>query len=156
MIFAPMTARRAALLRLAVALSAFVAIALVHGAQCQTGMPMTMAHSAAMVGGVAGQCGGAQVGDAGIHEHDHGPDSGVGVQAADTPLTVADDAVPAPPVGLVMACLAAFLAMLATLAFPRRDVVATVLRRAPDVAMIRVRAVLPRAPTLAELCVLRT
>ncbi|UAK33321.1 hypothetical protein K8O92_04870 [Nocardia asteroides] len=152
-----MTARRVALLRLAVALSAFVAIALVHGAQCQTGMPMgMMAHSAAMVGGVAGQCGGAQVGDAGFHEHDHGPDSRVGVQAADTPLTVADDAVPAPPVGLVMACLAAFLAMLATLAFPRRDVVATVLRRAPDVAMIRVRAVLPRAPTLVELCVLRT
>ncbi|MBF6289751.1 hypothetical protein IU436_26510 [Nocardia farcinica] len=155
MIDAPMTPRRAALLRLAVVLSAFVGIALVHGAQCQTGMPMGMAHSAAVLSGVAGPCG-AQVDDSGIHGHDHGLDSGVGAEATDTPMTVVDDAAPAPPVGLVMACLAAFLALLATIAFPRREVVATVLRRARDMGMTRVRAVLPRAPTLAELCVLRT
>ncbi|MGV9753222.1 hypothetical protein [Nocardia farcinica] len=155
MIFAPMTPRRAALLRLAVVLSAFVGIALVHGAQCQTGMPMPMSHSAAVLSGVTGQCG-AQVDDSGSHGHDNGLDFGVGAEATDTPMMAADDAAPAPPVGLVMACLAAFLALLATIAFPRREVVATVLRRAQDRGMTRVRAILPRAPTLAELCVLRT
>ena len=150
-----MTPRRAALLRLAVVLSAFVGIALVHGTQCQTGMPMGMAHSAAVLNGVAGPCG-AQVDDLGIHERDHAGESGVGIEATDTPMTVVVDAAPAPPVGLVMACLAAFLAFLATIVFPRRGVVATVLRRAQEAGMTGVRAVLPRAPTLAELCVLRT
>ncbi len=150
-----MIPRRAALLRLAVVLSAFVGIALVHGAQCQTGMPMGMVQSVVVLDGAAGQCD-TVASDPGPHEHDHGLGSGTGVNASDSPMTMADDAAPAPPVGLVMACLAAFLALLAAFVFARRGVVATVLLQAQDVGMTGVRAVLPRAPTLAQLCVLRT
>ncbi|BDT85569.1 MULTISPECIES: hypothetical protein [Nocardia] len=155
MIFAPMIPRRAALLRLAVVLSAFVGIALVQGAQCQTGMPMGMVQSAVMFDGVAGQCA-TGVNGPSAHEHDHGHDSGMGIDMPDTPMAMADDAAPTPPAGLVMACLAAFLALLAAFMFPRREVVTTALRQAQDVGITGVRAVLPRAPTLAELCVLRT
>ncbi|GAD83366.1 hypothetical protein FEK33_21150 [Nocardia asteroides NBRC 15531] len=155
MIFAPMTPRRVALLRLAVVLSAFVGIALAHGTQCQTGMPMGMTHSAAVLSGVTGHCG-AQVDDSDIHQHDNGLDSEVAAEATNTSLTPVDDAEHAPTVGLAMACLAAFLALLATFAFPRKEIVAIVLRRTQDMGMTGVRSALPRAPTLAELCVSRT
>ncbi|TDP38637.1 hypothetical protein DFR75_103294 [Nocardia ignorata] len=149
-----MIPRRAALLRLAIVLSALVGIALVHGAQCQAGMPMGMAQSVVMRDD-AGQCG-ARGDDPSSHAHDRGHDSGKGVQAPDAPMPMVEDAAPAPPVGLAMACLAAFLALLAVFVFARREVTVTVLRQVQNVGLTGVRAVLPRAPTLAQLCVLRT
>lgn len=55
-----------------------------------------------------------------------------------------------------MACLAVFLALLAGLAVLRRGRAAYLVRMVHDLDVVRLRSVLPRALTLAELCVLRT
>lgn len=159
MIFASLVPRRVGLLRLAVVVSAFVGIALIQGAQCQAGMPMGMAQSLATIdGATSDRCGVVSVDAKGGHEADDGHDSGMGIVVPDAPMAVpvAEDPEPVVPAGLVMACLAVFLALLVAFALPRRGGIAHRVRLVQAVGMTRVRSALPRAPTLAELCVLRT
>ncbi|MGW5440739.1 MULTISPECIES: hypothetical protein [Nocardia] len=161
MIFAPLAPRRVALLRLAVVVSAFVGIALIQGTQCQAGMPMGTARAqavAAIDGATVDQCGAVPIDARAEHQVDPGHDSAMGVAGLDAPIAVAvaEDLDPVLPAGLVMACLAAFLALLVVFALPRRGGFAHRVRLVQDVGMTGVRSVLPRAPTLAELCVLRT
>lgn len=122
-------------------------------------MGMAMAQSLATIdGATSDQCGVVPV-DAGAgHVADYGHDSGMVAVGLDAPMAVqvAEDPEPVFPAGLVMACLAVFLALLAAFALPRRGGLTHRVRLVQDAEMTGVRSVLPRAPTLAELCVLRT
>ncbi|WP_157227403.1 MULTISPECIES: hypothetical protein [Nocardia] len=147
--------RRAGILRLVVVLAALVGIALIQSGHCQASAPMDMSMTAAAA--AAGHCGPAQAGaDQGMNhaDHDHGA---VMFQTDAAPVTTgSDQSPPAVPAGIVMACLAVFLALLAGVALLRSHWRACAIRLPLPLAGPEPRAVLPRPPSLAELCVLRT
>ncbi len=124
--------------------AALVGIALMHGLQCKDGMPaLPMAH-------------------AGVHSIDTTASAGDRVDhlVTDTlhAVKTAADAAGDPVMlgGVLAACMVAILTWLAvsTLRPPRATATAAIpIRAGPTRAA---RAALPRAPTLAQLCVLRT
>ncbi|GAD87046.1 MULTISPECIES: hypothetical protein [Nocardia] len=151
--------RRAGFLRLAVMLAALVGVALIQGAQC---------HAASMAGMTMPTIGTFATGPCGPITADADPGDHHDTAAApiqDQPTVIADDlmAAPddhqteaAPAAGLAMACLAVFLALLTVLAIAgslRRALLIGRYHQPPSPVL---RSVLPRPPSLAELCILRT
>ncbi|NNH70579.1 hypothetical protein HLB23_12020 [Nocardia uniformis] len=128
--------------RLLAVLAALAGIALVHGLQCEDGMPVpvsmshSMTHSVETVGAADGPMDHLVTGALDAVENVIG-----------APMTLG---------GLLAACLVAILAWwsASALRMPRPiAAVACPIRAGPRRAT---RTALPRAPTLAQLCVLRT
>ncbi|MEV4158425.1 hypothetical protein AB0J48_35950 [Nocardia salmonicida] len=153
--------RRAAVLRFAVLLAALVGFAVLQGAQCHAAMaamPTTMTVTAE-------QCGFMPASSDTGNQSSASPlpdDSMLAVQASSATEGVSAAAAhesPAsakPTAGFAMACLAVFLTLLTILALVRR--VRNALfpigdHRIPVPVLV---SAVPRPPTLAQLCVLRT
>ncbi|WP_405139111.1 hypothetical protein [Nocardia sp. NBC_01388] len=159
----PTTTRaRAAFAQLVVVLAGLVGIALVQGALCQAamsmgGMDMAMEQPVAAVGVVVQDIGSIPVAsDPILHVESAMQHADIGVREVVAAVDVMDGRSAPAPAGIVMACLAVFLALLTVLAIPRRGGASYVIRSRRPGRAVRPRSALPRAPSLAELCVLRT
>ncbi|MFI7190038.1 hypothetical protein ACIBQ0_09915 [Nocardia nova] len=153
MIAAPPALRRAGLARLVVVLAALLGMLAIQNTHCTAGSAMGTSMTAAASIVSPGDCGAMhQAADsvANAHQHD-------AVAVADSGITArADHASPMLACDIAMACLAVFLALLTVLAVApqlvgrvRADSQRAVRRQCPVPAV-------PRPPSLAELCILRT
>jgi hypothetical protein len=151
---APPAFRSTGVVRLVVVLAALVGLALIQSPHCSAGTAMGMPAAATATASCAA-CGVSQA-DIPPAVHQHGPADGM-LQAATVVGDMGTDHhVPAGPAGITMACLAVFLALLAGFAALRPDGRADRTRLPLLLTSPRPRQALPRPPSLAELCVLRT
>ncbi|GAD83339.1 hypothetical protein NCAST_19_00410 [Nocardia asteroides NBRC 15531] len=152
---APPATHRTGLLRLVVVLAAMVGIALIQSGHCQAAASMDMSMASSFT--TVGPCGPAHTGtdQNAIHPgHDQGAEM---VQVESASVTAGSEhAQPAVPAAIVMACLAVFLALLAGMALPRHLGRVYSIRTPLPLDGPEPASVLPRPPSLAELCVLRT
>ncbi|MGW4632860.1 hypothetical protein [Nocardia sp. NPDC004415] len=159
MIAAPHQQRRTGFLRLAMMLAALVGVALIQGAQC---------HAASMAGMIMPTTGAVAAGQCGLADDNASPgdrhDAAGGYEQdqhaiiADDAMTMAEDEQSGVGLaaGLAMACLAIFLAVLTVLAIagPVQRALLGGLDPQPPIPVLH--PVLPRPPSLAQLCILRT
>ncbi|MFC4377322.1 hypothetical protein ACFO5K_24885 [Nocardia halotolerans] len=148
MISASTASQRGGLLRLMLVLAALVGFALMQTGHCQAGPMMNMSMASPVMAAT---------------DSDHASEqSSPAVSTA--PAVAMDSAVeqpvdsdrPAAPAGIMMACLAMFLALSAAVALLRRPGSGWRGRRPVTAERSRPRSAPPRPPSLAELCVLRT
>lgn len=143
--------QRAGLLRLAVVLAALVGIALIQSGHCQAGATMEMSTGSSMTS-VA-----AEADSAHPVEHQSRTESVASAAAVNNAVEqLGEDDRPVAPAGIMMACLAMFLALSAAVALLRRP--GSGWRGSHPIPTERLLSgsVPPRPPSLAELCVLRT
>lgn len=149
---------RGRLARLVAVLAVLVGVALTVGLQCTDGMAMPMAHGASADAAMA--CDSPSSAVAAIHVADRAATADMGQVAATgtAPDAAADDGAPGSGVvgGVLATCLAVFLAVVVVLAALRPGPLWGAVRLLRPARVVAIRAVRPRAPTLAELCLLRT
>ncbi|WP_157367715.1 hypothetical protein [Alloactinosynnema sp. L-07] len=159
----PAQAARGHLARLVAVVAVLAGLALAVGLQCTDGMAMPMAHPATSAAAGTG-CGlpATMATDHGLG-HVVPADIGLPSGACPAPNMAAtfafarDDASGTHDLGGMLAtCLAFLIAAVTAVAVLRPAVVRGVVRVLPPVRVAVVRAVRPRAPSLAELCLLRT
>ncbi|MFI7676315.1 hypothetical protein [Actinophytocola sp. NPDC049390] len=159
----PVLAARGRLARLVAVLAVLAGLAVAVGLQCTDGMAMPMAHGATSAGASA-PCG-SQADMTASHPEASGMPADTGQLAAACPVLGAAVALANADEGssrsgglggVLATCLAFILAVVAAMAVLRPSHFRGVVRMLRPARVAVTRALRPQAPSLAELCLLRT